>query len=82
MSSYDLLADWPRLEEAIKKAPSIFNTRPWSFRPLPPDRIELRLPGRRDMDKALERESVISCGAALYNLRLAIRRQGTILRCG
>ena len=74
--SYDLLADWPRLEEAFEKAPSIFNTRPWSFRPLPPDRIELRLPGLGDMDKALARESVISCGAALYNLRLAIRAAG------
>ena len=74
--SYDLLADWPRLAEAIEKAPSIFNTRPWSFRPLPPDHIELRLPALRDMDKALARESVISCGAALYNLRLAIRVAG------
>ncbi len=76
--SYDLLADWPRLVEAFDKAPSVFNTKPWSFTPVPPDHIELRLPGLREMDrdKALRRESVISCGAALYNLRLAIRVAG------
>jgi hypothetical protein len=73
---YDLMADWPRLVEAFEKAPSIFNTRPWSFTPLPPEHVELRLPGLSKMGKPLGRESVISCGAALYNLRLAIRAAG------
>ena len=73
---YDLMADWPRLEEAFKQAPSIFNTKPWSFKPLPPEHVELRLPGRSKMDKWLVRESVISCGAALYNLRVAIQAAG------
>jgi hypothetical protein len=74
--SYDLLADWPRLVEAFEKAPSVFNTKPWLFEPLPPDHVELRLPGLSGMAKPLERESVISCGAALYNLRVAIRAAG------
>lgn len=74
--SYDLAADWPRLAAAIDKAPSVFNTKPWLFHCLPPEHVELRLPGLINMSQPLERESVISCGAALYNLRLAIRAAG------
>jgi hypothetical protein len=95
-----------RIAEAVDSAPSIFNTRPWHFRPVPPDRVEMRfdpgalgggdygpgdLGGRREYDRGrdrwaapgsllrpdpLVREEMISCGAALYNLRLAIRVAG------
>lgn len=95
-----------RIAEAVDSAPSIFNTRPWYLRPVPPDRVEMRfdpralgggdygpgdLGGRREYDgrrdrwaapgsllrpDPLIREEMISCGAALYNLRLAIRVAG------
>jgi hypothetical protein len=95
-----------RIVEAVDSAPSLFNTRPWYLRPVPPDRVEMRfessalgggdygpgdLGGRREYDERrdrwaapgsllhpdpLIREEMISCGAALYNLRLAIRVAG------
>lgn len=149
--SYDLGSDWERIMEAVQRAPSIFNTRPWEFKfepPDHPDRVELWLradlgeydgpPGKRVHDaaararareerarearerearareararaaarerghdgmvrtraltrtrenvvrararekvvRARARENVISCGAALFNLRLAIRVAG------
>jgi hypothetical protein len=75
---YDLGADIPRLYEAAQKAPSVFNNQPWRFRyRLRDDRIELWLPAMREnVDRARAREYVISCGAALFNLRLAIRVAG------
>ena len=75
---YDLSADIPRLYEAAQKAPSVFNNQPWQFRYRHPDRIELWLPAimDADVDRARAREYVISCGAALFNLRLAIRVAG------
>ncbi|GAA3883129.1 nitroreductase family protein [Saccharothrix violaceirubra] len=54
-------------------APSVHNTQPWRFRLLP-DRIELH----PDPDRVLPatdpegRELRLSCGAALFNLRLAL----------
>ncbi|MBO3749889.1 hypothetical protein J5X84_27735 [Streptosporangiaceae bacterium NEAU-GS5] len=64
------------LESAVW-APSVHNTQPWAFT-LHGDEIELRM----DTDRRLRvsdptgRELVISCGAALFNLRLAVRRLG------
>ncbi len=74
--SYDPSADRLRITEAVEKAPSIFNTRPWVLRFPAADRIELRLPYLGDLDHAQLREYTISCGAALFNLRLAIRVAG------
>jgi hypothetical protein len=79
-----------RIAETVQKAPSVFNTQPWSLRIVGADRIELRANlGERDgIDRGhwdrwlgsdahhpdpLAREFAISCGAALFNLRLAIR---------
>jgi hypothetical protein len=74
---YNLTPDIPRLYEAAQKAPSVFNNQPWRFRYRDPDRIELWLPAmREDEDRARAREYVISCGAALFNLRLAVRVAG------
>ncbi|MEV0678903.1 nitroreductase [Actinosynnema sp. NPDC050436] len=58
-------------------APSVHNTQPWRFR-LGPDRIELHPdPSRRlpatDPDG---RELRLACGAALFNLRLALQARG------
>ncbi|QFZ20271.1 Acg family FMN-binding oxidoreductase [Saccharothrix syringae] len=58
-------------------APSVHNTQPWRFR-LAPDRVELhpdparRLPATDPEDRELR----LSCGAALFNLRLGLRRHG------
>ncbi|GAA3874142.1 nitroreductase family protein [Saccharothrix violaceirubra] len=62
---------------AATLAPSVHNTQPWRFR-LRPDRIELypdlsrRLPATDPDDRELD----LSCGAALFNLRLALRGHG------
>ncbi|MFI9816331.1 Acg family FMN-binding oxidoreductase [Saccharothrix variisporea] len=58
-------------------APSVHNTQPWRFR-LAGDRIELH----PDLDRRLpatdpdDRELRLACGAALFNLRLALRAHG------
>ncbi|GGU16658.1 Acg family FMN-binding oxidoreductase [Lentzea flava] len=58
-------------------APSVHNTQPWRFK-IRPDRIELHT----DTSRALsatdpeDRELRLSCGAALYNLRLALQGMG------
>ncbi|SDO71818.1 hypothetical protein SAMN04515671_1809 [Nakamurella panacisegetis] len=62
---------------AAGRAPSLHNSQPWAFR-LTSDRIELHLdPARRlpasDPDG---REARLACGAALFNLRLALARHG------
>ncbi|MEU4770367.1 nitroreductase family protein [Actinosynnema sp. NPDC023794] len=62
---------------AAALAPSVHNTQPWRFR-LARDRIELhadptrRLPATDPEDRELR----LSCGAALFNLRLALRDHG------
>jgi hypothetical protein len=58
-------------------APSLFNTQPWRFR-LCPDRIEVHPDrGRRLIAHDPEdRELRIACGAALFNLRLAVHAHG------
>jgi hypothetical protein len=58
------------------RAPSILNTQPWRFR-VTPDTIELSAdPSRRLRSDLTGREMVISCGAALFGLRLGIRALG------
>jgi Nitroreductase family len=60
------------------RAPSVHNTQPWRFR-VTPYALELYAdPGRRLCVDPLGREMVISCGAALFGLRLGIRSLGFI----
>jgi hypothetical protein len=58
---------------AATAAPSIHNSQPWRFLDLP-DRIELHLDPHRPVSVAdpAGREQLISFGAALFNLRLAM----------
>ena len=60
------------------RAPSVHNTQPWRFT-VSRDAIELQA----DVSRRLRvdpdgREMVISCGAALYGLRLAVRSLGLL----
>jgi hypothetical protein len=58
------------------RAPSLHNTQPWRFT-VTEDGIELYADARRQLAVDPEgREMVISCGAALYGLRLAVRSLG------
>ncbi|RFU36748.1 hypothetical protein DZF91_36510 [Actinomadura logoneensis] len=59
------------------RAPSVHNTQPWRFG-VRGSRISLRADPDRRLDVAdpYGREMLISCGAALYNLRLALRKRG------
>ena len=67
----------PQLREAVDRAPSIFNQRPWELEVAADERVELySVPNEALAAAGLLREAVISCGAALYNLRLAIRVAG------
>lgn len=65
---------WRSVIAAAGAAPSTHNTQPWRF-VVEPDAIHLHL----DLDRTLPvadpfcREARISCGAALLNLRLALR---------
>jgi len=65
------------LVRAATAAPSLHNSQPWRFRELS-DRIELHFEPKRALPVADPngREQVISCGAALFNLRLAMARLG------
>jgi nitroreductase len=58
-------------------APSIHNTQPWLFR-LQEDAVELFADTRRTLRVVdpERRQLFMSCGAALFNLRIAIRRFG------
>jgi len=64
-----------RIVEAAAAAPSIHNTQPWRLAVGADDLLELRA----DPDRALwvadpqARAMCLSCGAALFNIRLAIR---------
>ncbi|QXJ22639.1 hypothetical protein AGRA3207_003673 [Actinomadura graeca] len=64
------------VEDAIW-APSVHNTQPWRFA-VRGSRISLRADADRRLDVADPdgREMLISCGAALYNLRLGLRALG------
>jgi nitroreductase len=58
------------------RAPSVHNTQPWRFR-VRPDALELYAdPARKLRIDPLGREMLISCGAALFGLRLGIRSLG------
>ncbi|HYB18959.1 MAG TPA: hypothetical protein VEF71_26310 [Streptosporangiaceae bacterium] len=67
-----------RLTIAVNKAPSILNTKPWKVDQVADDRIELRPDWTRHLEviDPRHRELLISCGAALFNLRMAIRTTG------
>jgi hypothetical protein len=59
------------------RAPSLHNSQPWRFR-VDGSAVELRADPDRQLGQADPdgREMVISCGAALYGLRLGLRRLG------
>ncbi len=59
------------------RAPSVHNTQPWRFR-LDGNVLELYADPSRRLDRTdpQGREMVISCGAALFGLRLAVRQLG------
>jgi len=64
------------LVAAAARAPSVHNTQPWRFR-AGPDAVELWTDPRRKLRADPSgREMLISCGAALFGLRLAIRSLG------
>ncbi|MDT7574184.1 MAG: hypothetical protein QOH17_517 [Pseudonocardiales bacterium] len=62
---------------AAGRAPSLHNSQPWRFR-VEPDLIELWADPRRALPAAdpSGREQRLACGAALYNLRLALQGCG------
>ena len=59
------------------RAPSVHNTQPWRFR-LSGNVLELHADPSRRLDRVdpQGREMLISCGAALFGLRLAVRKFG------
>ncbi len=58
------------------RAPSVHNSQPWRFA-VGDDAIDLYAdPGRKLQADPLGREMLISCGAALFGLRLAVRSLG------
>jgi hypothetical protein len=60
------------------RAPSLHNTQPWRFT-VNGDAIELYADASRQLHVDPDgREMVISCGAALYGLRLAVRSLGYV----
>jgi nitroreductase len=62
--------------EMAARAPSILNTQPWQFA-VTPSSIELHADsGRRLRADTAGREMLISCGAALFGLRIAVRSLG------
>ena len=64
------------LIEVAGRAPSVHNTQPWRFK-VSEDAIELYADTSRQLlEDPAGREMLISCGAALYGLRLGIRSLG------
>ena len=64
------------LIEVARRAPSLHNTQPWHFT-VSGDAIELQADASRQLLVDPDgREMIISCGAALYGLRLAVRSLG------
>ncbi|MDA0634212.1 nitroreductase family protein [Nonomuraea sp. MCN248] len=63
--------------EAARWAPSVHNTQPWTFA-VTGEEISLRADTERKLrvSDAEGRELLISCGAALFTMRTAIRRAG------
>jgi nitroreductase len=66
-----------RLVATAARAPSVHNTQPWRFR-ASRDTIDLLADRSRKLPRIdpAGREMLISCGAALFGLRLAIRELG------
>jgi nitroreductase len=69
--------DLVRLVASAARAPSLHNSQPWRFR-LRENSIELHSDPERIIQEVDPdgREMLISCGAALYGLRLGLRRLG------
>ena len=67
-----------RLVRAAQFAPSVMNTQPWKFEISASDRIDVRADPKRWLAHTdpRQRELFISCGAALFNLRMALRVTG------
>jgi hypothetical protein len=64
------------LIELAARAPSVHNTQPWRFT-VTGQAIELYADASRQlMEDLADREMIMSCGAALFGLRLAIRSLG------
>ncbi len=65
------------LIETAARAPSVHNTQPWRFH-VGPDGLELHADRSRQLAAVnpFGRQLLISCGAALYGLRLAVRLLG------
>ena len=64
------------LVRVAARAPSVHNTQPWRFK-ICEQAIELYADGSRQLrTDPVGREMLISCGAALYGLRLAVRSLG------
>ena len=64
------------LIEVAARAPSVHNTQPWRFT-VTGQTIELYADASRQlMEDLTGREMIISCGAALFGLRLAVRSLG------
>ena len=64
------------LIELAARAPSVHNTQPWRFT-VTGQAIELYADASRQlMEDLTGREMIISCGAALFGLRLAVRSLG------
>jgi len=64
------------LIEVAARAPSVHNTQPWRFT-VTEQAVELYADtGRQLLEDPAGREMIISCGAALFGLRLAIRSLG------
>jgi len=72
-----ILADRARyLIATAARAPSVHNTQPWRFR-VSETAIDLYCdPRRRLRADPMGREMLVSCGAALFGLRLAVRSLG------
>lgn len=68
---------WPEVIADAVAAPSVHNTQPWRF-VVRGDEVELHLDPERLLPVADPdgREARLSCGAALFNLRLALRVRG------
>jgi len=75
--SYRRDAELRFVARAAADAPSVYNTQPWRFA-THHHAIRLYADSRRKLACAdpAGREMLISCGAALFNLRLAVRRLG------
>jgi hypothetical protein len=66
----------PYLISTAARAPSVHNSQPWQFR-VTEDAVELWCdPQRKVAADPIGREMLISCGAALFGLRLAVRSLG------